>query len=468
MRKQRPMKKLLLIASLLAGPALLFAQRSAHVRPERAHASRSGPPRLEGPDDPERPGPRRDRRPRPGRHHEAAVGRVDELLRRSHRQALQRAEARQQDHGQEPQPQVDHAAQPGVRSERHGAAGGAAAGPAAAGGGGGGRGGGGGGPNYPIVVGGLGNGDANTCGPARIGGGVLAVDGTLYAASPNNVFAVDARDGAVLWHNYWKSRGGTTTGTRGPGMLGNMIYFSQHDDWVVALDAKTGKEVWRHEVAPFDQQYFSSNAPMAIDDHLLVGTGNDLDAPGLPEVARSADGRGAVDLVCDAAEGGRSRPRDLGEPRRGASRQRCHVDSGRLRSGDQALHLRHRQPDAVVHDRSRRGRQPVHVIARRVERRHRQDGVVLPDVAARHARLGFDADASALRRDVQRPHAQDDHDGDAQRLLLRARPHERPASRHEQAGHRQQLGAGARPGTCRGAIRTRTRRSRGRSSTARC
>ena len=105
------------------------------------------------------------------------------------------------------------------------------------------------------------------------------VDGKLYAASPNNVFAIDARDGAVLWHNYWKSRGGTTTGTRGPGMLGNLIYFTQHDDWVLAIDARNGKEVWRHEVAPFDQQYFSSIAPMPIKGHLLVGTGNDLDAP---------------------------------------------------------------------------------------------------------------------------------------------------------------------------------------------
>ena len=37
-----------------------------------------------------------------------------------------------------------------------------------------------------------------------------------------------------------------------------------------------------------------------------------------------------------------------------------------------------------------------------VERRHRQDGVVLPDLAARHARLGFGADADPDRRDDQR------------------------------------------------------------------
>src|SRR5436190_20873634 len=42
---------------------------------------------------------------------------------------------------------------------------------------GGGRGGGGAAQSYPIVVGGLGNGDANTCGPARLGGGLLMVDG---------------------------------------------------------------------------------------------------------------------------------------------------------------------------------------------------------------------------------------------------------------------------------------------------
>ena len=153
---------------------------------------------------------------------------------------------------------------------------------AAGGGFGGGRGGGrggGGGPAAPIVVGGLGNGDANSCNSARLGGGILFVDGIIYASAPDNVYAIDARDGALLWHYYWKTRGGTSLQTRGLGMWHNYIYFELHDDWVVCLDAKTGKEVWKHEIAPFDQQYFSSNAPMVIGDHILVGTGNDLDAP---------------------------------------------------------------------------------------------------------------------------------------------------------------------------------------------
>src|SRR5580658_2853744 len=155
--------------------------------------------------------------------------------------------------------------------------------PAGTAGGGGGRGGGGrgapAGPPAPIIVGGLGTGDANNCGPARLGGGILFVDDIIYASSPDNVWAMDARDGSILWHYYWKTRGGTSLATRGLGMWHNYVYFELHDDWVVCLDAKTGKEVWKKEISSFDQQYFSSNSPMVLGNHVIVGTGNDMDMP---------------------------------------------------------------------------------------------------------------------------------------------------------------------------------------------
>ena len=40
------------------------------------------------------------------------------------------------------------------------------------------------------------------------------------------------------------------------------------------------QERWHVEIADFNQQYFSTMAPIVIDNHVLVGTGNDLDAPG--------------------------------------------------------------------------------------------------------------------------------------------------------------------------------------------
>ena len=149
---------------------------------------------------------------------------------------------------------------------------------AAGAGGFGGRG--GGGVPAPIVVGGFGDGGLNTCGPPRLGGGILMVDGVIYMSSPDNAWAVDARDGTVLWHYYWKTRGGTHTGNRGMGMWHNNLYLEVHDDWLICLDAKTGKEKWKKEISSFDQQYFSSVAPIVIGNHVIAGTGNDMDAPG--------------------------------------------------------------------------------------------------------------------------------------------------------------------------------------------
>jgi alcohol dehydrogenase (cytochrome c) len=149
-------------------------------------------------------------------------------------------------------------------------------------GGGGGFGGGrfGGGEAAPIIVGGLGTGDLNTCGAPRLGGGILMVDGVIYMSAPDNAWAVDARDGTILWHYYWKTRGGTHTGNRGMGMWHGNLYLEVHDDYLICLDAKTGKEKWKKEIASFDEQYFSSFSPIVIGNHLLVGTGNDMDAPG--------------------------------------------------------------------------------------------------------------------------------------------------------------------------------------------
>jgi alcohol dehydrogenase (cytochrome c) len=145
---------------------------------------------------------------------------------------------------------------------------------------GGGFGRGGGGEAAPITVGGLGPGDLNSCGPARLGGGILMVDGILYMSAPDNAWAVDARDGTILWHYYWKTRGGTHTGNRGLGMWRNNLYLEVHDDYLICLDSKTGKEKWKKEISSFDQQYFSSMSPIVVGNHVLVGTGNDMDAPG--------------------------------------------------------------------------------------------------------------------------------------------------------------------------------------------
>jgi alcohol dehydrogenase (cytochrome c) len=146
--------------------------------------------------------------------------------------------------------------------------------------GGGGFGGGRGGGAAPVIVGGEGTGEFGAGGTASIKGAILQVDGVLYMSAPDNAWAIDARDGRELWHYYWKTKGGTHIGSRGMGMWHNYLYFETPDNYLVSLDAATGKERWHVEIADFNQQYFSTMAPIVIGDHVLAGTGNDLDAPG--------------------------------------------------------------------------------------------------------------------------------------------------------------------------------------------
>ncbi len=143
----------------------------------------------------------------------------------------------------------------------------------------GGTGGGRGGPR--TITGGEGDGSVNLGGGVNVKGAVLQVNGILYVTSPDNAWAVDARDGRVLWHYFWQTRGATHIGNRGFGMYGDWLFMETPDNYLVSLDAHTGEERWHKTIVSFDEQYFSTPAPIVIDNHVIVGTGNDLDEPGV-------------------------------------------------------------------------------------------------------------------------------------------------------------------------------------------
>lgn len=130
----------------------------------------------------------------------------------------------------------------------------------------------------PTIVAGEGTAEFNT--PANIKGAILQVDGILYVSTPDNAWALDARDGHEIWHYYWRTKGGTHIGNRGMAMWKNWVYMETPDNYLICLDARTGKEKWHKEIASFEEQYFSTMAPIVVGDHLLVGTGDDLDEPG--------------------------------------------------------------------------------------------------------------------------------------------------------------------------------------------
>jgi len=79
----------------------------------------------------------------------------------------------------------------------------------------------------------------------------LVKDGIMYMVTGNDdVFALDAKTGQILWE-HWSGIGQQISTVccgwlnRGLGMGEGMLFLGQLDANVVALDIKTGKEVWR-------------------------------------------------------------------------------------------------------------------------------------------------------------------------------------------------------------------------------
>ncbi len=105
----------------------------------------------------------------------------------------------------------------------------------------------------------------------------LIVNGIMYySTSFNHVYALDAATGEEIWHH--KHRMGPITtyccgpNNRGVAALGDKIYMGTLDAQLVALDAKTGNQVWASQIADPELGYSETMAPTAVDGKILIGT----------------------------------------------------------------------------------------------------------------------------------------------------------------------------------------------------
>ncbi len=105
----------------------------------------------------------------------------------------------------------------------------------------------------------------------------LVVDGVMYTIqSPNDVIALDAATGKVIWQYAHKPAEGTRNPccgnlTRGVAILGDKLFLASLDAKMIALDAKTGKELWTTEVADYKQAYAMTVAPLVVKDKVIAG-----------------------------------------------------------------------------------------------------------------------------------------------------------------------------------------------------
>src|SRR5215470_576370 len=111
-------------------------------------------------------------------------------------------------------------------------------------------------------------------------GGPLVVGDVMYVHTPfpNNVFALDLNNnGRILWKYEPKQDPSVIavmccdTVNRGVAYGEGKIILAQADTTVVALDAKTGKELWNVKNGDPKKGETMTSAPMVVKDKVLVG-----------------------------------------------------------------------------------------------------------------------------------------------------------------------------------------------------
>ena len=104
----------------------------------------------------------------------------------------------------------------------------------------------------------------------------LVNNGVMFVSTPNNqVIAIDVRTGNLLWRYKRPRPAGAVVAhdtSRGVALYGDKVYFAAGEAVLIALDARTGKEVWTTQVADSKAAYYITLAPLIAGGKVMLGT----------------------------------------------------------------------------------------------------------------------------------------------------------------------------------------------------
>jgi alcohol dehydrogenase (cytochrome c) len=106
----------------------------------------------------------------------------------------------------------------------------------------------------------------------------LVVDGTMYTIqSPNDVIALNAVTGKQIWiYSYTPdpaARNCCGRFSRGVAISGDTVFLASFDARIIAIDARTGRELWKTPPAGDPKQgYAFTHAPLVVKDKVIAGT----------------------------------------------------------------------------------------------------------------------------------------------------------------------------------------------------
>jgi len=124
-------------------------------------------------------------------------------------------------------------------------------------------------------------------GPGQIKGTPILANGVIYVTTTDNLWAIDARTARELWHYTHPRSAAFSIGHRGVAVYKDSVFLTTRDAHLIALNAKDGTIRWNVTIADSNKGYWSTNAPLVVRNHVMVGVSGDFD--NLPGQLKSID-----------------------------------------------------------------------------------------------------------------------------------------------------------------------------------
>ena len=112
----------------------------------------------------------------------------------------------------------------------------------------------------------------------------LIYEGVMYVSNARWTYAIDALTGKVIWRTAVNFDPDTPrvvccgNSNKGVAIYNGKVFRGTLDAFVIALDMKTGKEVWRQKAAEWKEGYSMTVAPQIANGVVITGcSGAELD-----------------------------------------------------------------------------------------------------------------------------------------------------------------------------------------------
>ena len=105
----------------------------------------------------------------------------------------------------------------------------------------------------------------------------VVVNGMMFVTAANDAAALDARTGRVVWRHSWPISEGLIDDAsghvnRGVGVWRNRVYMETDNAHLLCLDVRSGNLIWDVAYANWNKNYGATSAPLVVKDKVLVGT----------------------------------------------------------------------------------------------------------------------------------------------------------------------------------------------------